>query len=70
MLAFLKAAFSDNGTPSSSRIIAAISTLASVGWITYMLIHSHVLPDVATLGGLTAFGTAHYAVNRFSQMGK
>lgn len=70
MKEFVKQAFSDNGQASSSRIIAAISTIASIAWISCLVHHNHALPDVATLGGVTAFGTAHYAVNRFSQMGK
>lgn len=64
MLEFLKGAFSDGGTPSSSRIISAVCTIAAIGWITHVVVHTHALPDVASMGGVTAFGTSHYIANR------
>jgi hypothetical protein len=38
MLEFIKGAFSDGGLPSSSRIIAGINTIASICWITHIVI--------------------------------
>jgi hypothetical protein len=68
MIPFLKQAFSDGDQASSSRIMSAVCSLASIGWITHIVLHSHALPDVATLGGVTAFSTAHYAANKIAGM--
>jgi multisubunit Na+/H+ antiporter MnhB subunit len=61
---FIKQAFSDGGSPSSSRIISAVCALAAIGWITHVVIHSHALPGIAETGGITAFTTSHYIANR------
>ena len=66
-----KKAFSEGAPdyePSSSRIISAICSLASICWITLVVHHTHALPDVATMGGATAFSTAHYAANKITGM--
>lgn len=68
MRQFLKQAFSDGDQASSSRIMSAVCTLASIFWVTNIVAHTHALPDVATLGGLTAFSTAHYAANKLAGM--
>lgn len=70
MLAFIKSAFSDGDQPSSSRLLSGLCSLASIVWITHIVLHTHALPDVATLGGATAFSTAHYAANRLTNIGK
>lgn len=54
--------------PSSSRIISAVCSIASIAWITLVVYHSHALPDVASMGGATAFSTAHYAANKITGM--
>ena len=64
---FLRQAFMDNGVPSSSRLLSAICTVASIGWITHIVFHTHAMPDVATIGGATAFSVAHYSANRLTQ---
>lgn len=61
---FLKKAFSDNGNPSSSRLLGAFSTIAAVFCLLFVTIKNHVVPGADVTGGLAAFGTAHYAVNR------
>ena len=61
---FLKAAFSDNGTPSSSRLLTLLHSLVGCGALIYVIAKTHLLPDGTTLAGLGAFTTAHYAVNR------
>jgi hypothetical protein len=67
MREFLKQAFTDGGTPSSSRLLSAFCTIASIGWITHIVAHTHAMPDVATIGGATAFSVAHYSANRLTQ---
>ena len=78
LIGFIKAALSDNGTPSSSRVISAWLSVASMGLISFMVHHMFTLP-VATLqvwmGGLPmiiaalgAFAVSPYGVNRISNM--
>lgn len=63
---FLAKAFSDNGSPSSSRLLTLLHSLVASGVLIYSVVHTpnHPLPDGMTLTGLGAFATAHYAVNR------
>ncbi len=66
MKEFFKQAFSDNGSPSSSRIISAVCALAAIGWISHVVIHTHALPGGVETGGITAFTTSHYIANRIT----
>jgi len=61
---WLGQAFSDNGTPSSSRLLTLLHSLVACGGLIYVLAKTHSMPDGTTLAGLGAFSTAHYAVNR------
>lgn len=61
---WLAKAFSDNGSPSSSRILTLLHSLVSCGTLVYVVAKNHAIPDGMTLTGLGAFSTAHYAVNR------
>ncbi len=61
---YLKSAFSDNGTPSSSRLLTAVHSAVACVVLVYVVVKSHVMPDGTTLTGLGAFSTAHYAINR------
>lgn len=61
---WVKNAFSDNGTPSSSRLLTLLHSLTACGGLVYVLIKTHTMPDGTTLGGLGAFAGAHYAINR------
>jgi hypothetical protein len=64
MSPWLAKAFSDNGTPSSSRLLTLLHSLVGCGVLIYVIVKTHLLPDGTTLAGLGAFSTAHYAVNR------
>jgi hypothetical protein len=77
---FIKEALSDNGSPSSSRIISAWLSVSSMALIWWMVRHMMSLP-VATLGvwmgglpmiigALAGFTVAPYGVNRLSGMFK
>lgn len=61
-------AFSDNGTPSSSRFLTLLHSLCAIGVVVNYSKHNNGgIPDVAVLGGLAAFATVHYVVNRTTQ---
>jgi hypothetical protein len=65
---FLKAAFSDNGTPSSSRLLTVPHSIAAIFVLVYLTIHTGHYPGMDEATGLGAFATAHYAINRVSNM--
>ena len=64
MKEFLKQAFSDNGTPSSSRLLTVPHALAAIFVLVFVAIKSHAYPNVAEGTALGGFATIHYAVNR------
>ncbi len=66
----IKKSFSDNGQPSSSRLLAAVHTTIASFVAVYLAIKTHTWPDGGTMAGLGAFATAPYAVNRASNMFK
>lgn len=61
---WLNKAFSDGGSPSSSRFLTAVHSLVACVVLAYVSFKNHALPEGMTLTGLGAFATAHYAVNR------
>ncbi len=67
ILGFLKSTFSESdGTGSASRVLAGSTILATLGWVTYLVLLNHALPD---LGGAAMFVTAGgslYGVNKLS----
>jgi len=65
---FLKLAFCDNGTPSSSRLLTAVTTLSSVVALLAVVFKTWHLPDGTALMGLGGFAASPYAVNRASKM--
>lgn len=67
-LDYLKLAFSDNGQPSSSRLLAGLSVLSVLVGFLYVCLHSGQLPDGAASTGAGALAIAPYAVNRASKV--
>lgn len=67
---FVKQAFSDAGTPSSSRLLTAIHSAVASFCLIYLVMKTHTWPDGTVTAGLGAFSTAHYFVNRASNMFK
>lgn len=62
---FWREAFSDNGTASASRLLMAYHAFIGSLWVSFICWKTHALPDPMTLGAITAFVTAPYAVNAF-----
>ena len=69
MFAFLKSVFSEDGQGSYSRFVGGIIVVATVVWITFLVIKNKVMPD---LTGPTAFLTigsgSHYITNKASDI--
>jgi len=57
---FMAGVFSDNGTPSFSRVGAGLALAFACGWVTAIVCNSHALPDFT---GLTLFIGALYGAN-------
>lgn len=64
-MSFFREVFSEDGEGSASRVMMLVHGLAGIGWITHVVVHSHTVPDAATLAGVTAFSSAPYAINKF-----
>lgn len=60
---FWRGVFSDNGSPSASRILMLLHFIIGSIWGTHVVYHTHTMIDAVTLAGLTAFVTAPYALN-------
>ncbi len=64
LIQYCKTAFSDKGSPSSSRLMTVIHSFASIGCLVYMVIKTGGHPDAMAVTALGGFATVHYAVNR------
>jgi hypothetical protein len=64
MKEFLKQAFSDGGQPSSSRLLTIPHSVAAIFVLVYATLKNHSVPDATICGGLGAFATVHYLVNK------
>lgn len=61
---FIKSAFSDNGTPSSSRLLTVPHSIAAIFVMIFVAIKTHSYPNAAEGSALGGFATVHYLVNR------
>jgi hypothetical protein len=59
-------AFSDNGQPSSSRLLTLFHSLAAIFVLVFVAVKTHVYPDSVQGAALGGFATVHYAVNRIT----
>ncbi len=66
----LKEIFSEvDGTLSFARVQSFIHSISGIGWITSFMIHNHhIIPDIATISGISAFILGPYTVNKVSTM--
>jgi hypothetical protein len=63
MKEFIKGVFSDNGSPSSSRVFTGLHSLTACSALLYVAIKTHGFPDGMTLTGLGAFVGAPLGIN-------
>jgi hypothetical protein len=49
-------------------VLTAVHSLAGVVAFLFITFHNKALPDAATMAGLGAFATVHYAVNAVRNM--
>jgi hypothetical protein len=67
-LDFLKKAFSDNGQPSSSRLLTVLHSLTAIFVLVYIAVKTGKYPGVDEATGLGGFAVVHYGTNRISKM--
>jgi hypothetical protein len=67
-LAFIKAAFSDNGQPSSSRLLTVLHSFAAMFVLIFIAVKTGKYPGVDEATGLGGFAVVHYGTNRISKM--
>jgi hypothetical protein len=61
---YAKKAFSDNGSPSSSRLMTIPHSLVAMFCVVYMTIKTGGHPDATAVIAAGGFATVHYMVNR------
>jgi hypothetical protein len=64
MKKFLHDLFSESGEASFSRLGAFVALVFACGWITYLVLHTHILPS---LEGLTLFIAALYGLGKANE---
>ena len=66
-LDFVKRAFSDNGSPSSSRLLTIPHSIVALFCAIWITIKTNGHPDAMAITALGGLSTVHYLVNRASQ---
>jgi hypothetical protein len=62
MFAFLKSVFSESdGSGSFARVASGTALVASIAWVTHIVMKTHVIPP---LTDLTIFNTSIYGINK------
>jgi hypothetical protein len=62
---FLLSVFSEvDGSGSASRFLAGTTVLATLFWITYVVIRTHVIPDLTAPALFISSAFTGYAVNK------
>jgi hypothetical protein len=64
MMKFLQQLFSESGEASFSRLGAFVALTFACGWITYLVLRTHILPS---LEGLTFFIAALYGLGKANE---
>ena len=64
MSKFFQQLFSESGEASFSRLGAFIALAFACGWITYLVLRTHILPS---LEGLTLFIAALYGLGKANE---
>ena len=64
MAKFFQQLFSESGEASFSRLGAFIALAFACGWVTYLVLHTHILPSVE---GLTCFIAALYGLGKANE---
>ncbi len=67
ILRFLKSTLSEpDGTGSASRVLALIAILSNIVWVSFIVIRTHMLPDLSGSAMYIGASFSGYAANKFS----
>jgi len=67
-LGFIKQAVSEqDGTPSMSRYTAFAVTAATIFWVTYVVLHTGVLPDLTSAALFIGAGHGGYVAKQIGE---
>jgi hypothetical protein len=67
ILAFLKKAFSEaNGSASATRVLAGTVVMATLSWVTYIVLRTHALPDLSGASLFVGSGFSGYGMNKIA----
>jgi hypothetical protein len=65
LLAFIKSTFSEpDGTGSASRVLGGAEVASTIVWVSYLVIRTHVLPDLTSASLFVGSGFSGYAANK------
>lgn len=68
-LVFVKEVFSENGQGSFSRVAQGSIVFAVIGWVTYLVLKTHSMPDLSGPSLFVGTGAAgHYGINKAQDM--
>ena len=67
LFAFLKSTFSEpDGTGSASRVLGGSVVVSTILWVSYIVFHTHALPDLTGAALFVGSGFSGYGVNKLS----
>jgi|HubBroStandDraft_1064217.scaffolds.fasta_scaffold741079_1 hypothetical protein len=67
IIAFLKSTFSEpDGTGSASRVLALLSILSNIVWVSYIILRTHIMPDLSGSAMYIGASFSGYAANKIS----
>lgn len=65
IFSLFKEALTENGRGSYSRLTGASIVFCTLGWVTYLVIRTQALPDLAGATAFVSIGAGtHYAINQ------
>ena len=67
IVTFIRNAFSNNGTPSSSRLLAGATVASTLMWVTYLVFKNGQLPDLTSAAVFIAAGFSGFGVSKLSE---
>ena len=67
LLAFAKTTFSEpDGTGSASRVLAGLTILANICWVSWLVLHTGTLPELSGSALYIGASFSGYAANKIS----
>ncbi len=65
---FLHEALTEDGKGSCSRLMSFAMVMSAIVWVTYLILRTKVIPDMAGPTMWASGGALHYGVNKASEI--